>query len=113
VKRILLVALLAACAKKQAEAPPVPPMSAAEIQRGQDACKAYVDQVCACAGKLPAVKPQCDLARALPDALNLQLGLAAAPESKRNDVVSAQAGVRKVIKECIEETARLPALGCQ
>jgi hypothetical protein len=113
-KRVILAVVLAACAKKAAEeAPPVAPMSAEEVQRSKDACQAYVDRVCACAEKVPAVKEQCDLARAMPDALQLQLAFATAPETKKNDVLAAQAGVRKAVKECIEETAKLPSVGCQ
>jgi hypothetical protein len=113
VKALVLAVLLAACAKKTAEQPPVPPIPAEEVKRAQDACKAYVDQVCACAEKVPAAKAQCDLARALPEALQLQLSFAAAAETNKNDVLAAQAGVRKAVKACIEETAKLPALGCQ
>ena len=112
--RLLLVLALAACAKKTDDAgPAVKPIAAEEIQRGKDACKDYVDRVCACAAKVPEVKPQCDLARALPDALRVQLEYAQAGETSKNDVLAAQAAVRKVVKECIEETAKLPSVGCQ
>lgn len=112
--RLLLVLALVACAKKTDDEPAgVKPIAAEEVQRGQDACKAYVDKACACADKVPAVKAQCDLARALPDALRLQLGYAQAAETKKNDALAAQAAVRKVVKECIEETAKLPTVGCQ
>jgi hypothetical protein len=114
VKFLVLLALLG-CAKKQ-EAPQetaVPAMSAEEQQRSRDACADYVKRVCACADKVPAVKQQCDLARALPDAVRLGLEVAASPDSKPNDVIGAQTSVRKTVKECIEETAKLPALGCQ
>jgi hypothetical protein len=71
--------------------------------------------VCACADKLPAItaaKDQCGLARALPDTIETLLQTAASTESKRLDVLQAQDAVRKVVKECIEETAKLPGLGC-
>ena len=103
--RFLVLVALLACAKKQ-EAPqetPAPAMSAEEQQRSRDAC----------ADTVPAVKPQCDLARALPDAVRLGLEVAASPDSKPNDVIGAQGSVRKAVKECIEQTAKLPSLGCQ
>jgi hypothetical protein len=114
VKRILL-ALVIACGKKEApvDDQKVPPMSGEEMQRSRDACQSYLDQVCACATKVPAVKQQCDLARALPDAVRLGLEVAASPDSKKNDVLAAQGQIRKTVKECIEQTAKLPALGCQ
>jgi len=111
----LLFIALAACAKKQ-EAPPespAPAMPAEEIQRSRDACDAYVTKVCGCASKTPVLQKQCDLARSLPDAVRLGLEVAASPDSKRNDVIGAQDSVRKAAKECIEEIAKLPALGCQ
>ena len=108
------LALATGCSKKPAPPPaPAPVMSAAEIQRSKDACAAYVSQVCACAEQVPAVKHQCELARALPDAVGLGLAVAANPQSKRMDALEAQASVRKTVKECIEETAKLPALGCR
>ena len=114
--RWLIVAILVGgCAKKEAAetAAPAPAMSASEIQRSRDACKDYVDRACACATTVPAVKSQCDLARALPDAVRIGLEVAVSPDSKRNDVLAAQGSVRKTVKECIEETAKLPTLGCR
>jgi hypothetical protein len=108
---------LVGCAKKQDAPPPpgpaAPAMPAEEVQRSRDACQTYVEKVCACADKTPALQKQCDLARALPDAVRLGLEVAASPDSKRNDVIGAQDSVRKAAKECIEEIAKLPALGCQ
>ena len=116
-RALLVLALVGACAKKSEPPPPqgvaVPAMSAAEVQRGRDACATYVTKVCACADKVPAVKHQCDLAKALPDAVRLGLEVAASPDSKPADVTGAQDSVRKAVKECIEATAKLPALGCE
>jgi hypothetical protein len=110
---VFAVAALGACAKQATEEARPAPMSAEEIKRAEDACKTYVEKVCACSDKVPAAKDECGLARALPDAVQLQLSLAGAPETKKNDVLAAQAGVRKVVKQCIEAMAKLPALGCQ
>ena len=110
-KRFLLVLALVAC-KKSAEPPPptevVPQMSAAEIQRSQDACRVYVEKACACAEKNPAAKEACDLSKALPDAVRIGLEVAASPDSKKQDALGAQDSVRKTVKECIEQTAKLP-----
>lgn len=114
---LLVVVLLLACAacKKPPEPPPpseVPAIPAAEVQRGRDACKTYVDKVCACAETVAAMQQPCALARALPDALQVSLDVAANPESARRDVVQAHDSARKIVKECIEATAKLPASGC-
>ena len=118
--RWLLVLLACAGCKRQADAPPppgpespaAPVMPASEVRRGQDACKAYVDQVCACADPVPAMKQPCALARALPEAMQVGLDVATNPESSRRDVLQAEASVRKIAKECIEQITRLPAAGC-
>jgi hypothetical protein len=102
--------------KDRADAPlpaaALPVMSASEAKRGQDACKAYVESVCACGETVAAMKQPCSLARALPEAVAVGLSVAGNPESTRRDVLQANDSVRKVVKECIEETAKLSAAGC-
>jgi len=112
--RWLLLVALVAC-KRDAAAPPpdehaVAPIPAAEAKRGQDACNAYVTQVCACT--TPAAKQACGLARALADAVQTGLEVSASPDTSRQDTLQTQDHVRKTIKSCIEETAKLPTLGC-
>ena len=89
-------------------------MPATEIKRGQDACKAYVDKVCACAATEPERAKQCELAKALPEAIAIgargrgEPGLEAATSSSSRTTACARRS-----KQCIEQTAKLPALGCQ
>ena len=116
-KRLVLAALLlAACkkqeAKQQQQPPAAPTMPAEEVKRSEDACKTYVERVCACAATVPDVAKQCELARALPDAVRIGLEVAASPDSKPDIVQQSYASVRKTAKECIEQLAKLPALGC-
>ncbi len=111
---ILALALLAGC-KKQEKAPQqqsVPAMPAEEVKRSEDACKAYVERVCACAETVPAAADPCKLSRALPEAVRIGLEVAASPDSKPDIVQQSYASVRKTAKECIEQLAKLPALGC-
>lgn len=114
-KRLVLAALLlVACKKqeaKQHEQPAVPAMPAAEVKRSEDACNLYVERICACT--VPAAAKQCELARALPEAVRIGLEVAASPDSKPDIVQQSYASVRKTAKECIEQLAKLPALGCQ
>ena len=113
---LVIVALLACAGCKKhtepSEAPAVPPMPAAEVKRGQDACKAYVDKACACAETVAAMKQPCALSRALPEAIEVNLSVAASADSSRRDTLQAQDSVRKIVKECIEEIAKLPSAGC-
>jgi hypothetical protein len=116
-KRLVLAAmLLAACkkqeAKQQQQTPAVPQMPAEEVKRSEDACKLYVERVCACAATVPDVAKQCELARALPEAVRIGLEVAASPDSKPDIVQQSYASVRKTAKECIEQLAKLPTLGC-
>jgi hypothetical protein len=109
---LVLGLALVACSKSAVPPPPkeLPPLPAVEVQRGQDACAAYVAKVCACAS--PAAKQACPLAKALPEALKLALDTAANPATDRDNAMRAQVNVRETAKECIEQTAKLPALGC-
>jgi hypothetical protein len=114
---IVLAALatVASCKKtspREAAPEKVEPMSADEVKRSQDACQAYVDRACACAQTVPAVERQCQLARAAPDAVRVALDFATSPDSKPDIVRRSYASVRKTVKSCIEETAKLPAAGC-
>jgi hypothetical protein len=114
--RLALAVSLALVGCKKSEPPPpvaaLPVMSASEAKRGQDACKAYVERVCACGETVAAMKQACGLARALPEAIEVSLSVAGNSESTRRDVLQANDSVRKVVKECIEETAKLSGAGC-
>ncbi len=116
-KRLAIVIVLLAACKKQERAPikqqeGPPPMPAAEIQRSQDACKQYVEHVCACAATVPAAAEPCKLASALPEAVRIGLEVAASPDSGPDLIQQSYTSIRKTAKECIEQTAKLPALGC-
>jgi hypothetical protein len=111
---LVILALVGGC-KKPADAPPpeeAPQMPAVELKRDQDACNTYVAKICACVATQPAMRRQCELARALPDALQVSIDVASNPASSRRDAVQAQHSVRTIAKECIEETAKLAAAGC-
>lgn len=111
-----LAGALAGCSKRK-DAPavdpgPPPSMPAAELKRGQDACKAYVEKICACAETVEAAREPCKLSKALEDVLVVGTEVSQSPDSTRRDVVQAAQSMRKTIAECIEQTAKLPLLGC-
>ncbi|MDQ3341396.1 MAG: hypothetical protein M4D80_40085 [Myxococcota bacterium] len=115
-KWLLVLALVAGCKKKAAEPPPPvnnePPIPAAELQRGEDACKAYIDKACKCAETVPAAKPKCDAAQAFPAVLKMSTELTMSKDSVAKDVKQGAMTIRKTVAECIQETAQLPTLGC-
>jgi hypothetical protein len=172
VTRWLFVLALASCAKKSdAPAPPPddqpkPTMTEAEVTRGRDACKAYVDKVCKCAldGAVKTIqaridesrKPadpkgsdiivdlpsagsgdpaeqvativakaklklselsepiqQCQLSRALPEALRVAREVSLTASSTAKDIAQAEDSARKTIRGCFEGLAKLPGLGCK
>jgi hypothetical protein len=88
-------------------------MTEIEVQRGEDACKTYIDKICACAATKPDLAKQCDLAKALPDAMHLSLAVALNPDSKPDVVDQAYGNVKKTISSCFDEVAKLPQAGCQ
>ena len=90
-------------------------MTPAEMKRGEDACTAYVKQLCDCAAAKPGdalLKERCELKQAKPQALDLLYGVIEDPKSSEDSMLRAQVEARKLIGKCIEETAQLPALGC-
>ena len=112
---LLVLLVVAGCSKQEPTAGPPPEdkppqIPQTELKRGQDACGAYVTKICACTA--PEAARQCGLAKALPDAIATGLEVAQNPESTRRDVVQSNDVVRKTMKECIEQLAKLPALGC-
>ena len=107
----LALIVLVGCSKSEVEKKPVAPLSAAEVQRAHDACQTYVDRICGCAA--PVATRQCALARPLPEALDLALQTAASPGEENDAQLRAQVFVRETVKECVEELAKLPALGCR
>lgn len=111
---LVILAVCVAC-KNPSDAPPPPPgptMPASEVKRAHESCQAYADKVCACARTVPAMQEPCSRARALPDAIDVALDVAAGSESTRRDVRQTEGSVRNIVKECIEELAKLPAAGC-
>lgn len=114
-KHILLVALFCfvGCKKKD-EPPPAPPPSIPEpeLKRGADACKTYVEKICKCAETVEKAKEACSLSKAYPEAIDVGMMTVRNTNSKSDEVKSAADSIRKTMATCIEETGRLPALGC-
>ena len=115
---LLLVGTLASGCKKKEEGGavkdvPPNPLTASEADMGRKACEAYVESVCDCALAVPALAEQCDLARAQPDALQMNLRAAMAEGNQTMaDRRALIANTRRIMRVCIEEQAGLAAKGC-
>ena len=113
-KWLVALVCVVGCAKSSSEPAPAADeratISEGELTRGQDACKAYVDKICACTA--PGAKDECARARALPEAMRVSLEVARSPDSTPKDTALALDGVRKTAKSCIEQIAKLPGIGC-
>ena len=111
--RLAWLVVLAGCSKSPPEdvAPPAL-LSPDELQRADDACKTYVDKVCACATTVPDKKQDCELAKAMPEGIEVAKRLALNPKAEREDSAQAASSVRKTVKQCIERTAKLTSEGC-
>jgi hypothetical protein len=115
---VALAAALGGCKKKEskpAEAgrPAVKEMSPGEAEFGRKACEAYVAQVCACAPRVPAVQPDCDVAKARPEALEMNLRAALAPgNATSTDREALLTNTRQIIRDCVEAGSELVKKGC-
>ena len=122
--RVALLAALAFVAgcqeKKPAEGEPPPPtielMGEEESQVGKEACNAYVEQVCGCVAKkpeMPELKGECEMARARPDAFEMNTRAAMAQgDANSKDRRSLVANARKIMRSCIEDASELVKKGC-
>ena len=116
---MLLCVLAAGCDKKtepaKGEAPPpmIEPMGDGESQVGRQACAAYVDQVCGCALKTPDLKEECEMAKARPNAFEMNTRAAMAQgDANSKDRRALVANARKIMRSCIEDAAELAKQGC-
>jgi hypothetical protein len=123
--RALVLLLLAVAApsgcqdqKQQPEKgePPPPmiePMGEGEAQVGLEACNAYVQQVCGCAGKMPELKDECEMAKARPNAFEMNTRAAMAQgNADSKDRRALVANARKIMRSCIEDSQALAKKNC-
>lgn len=116
----LVLAMAAGGCKKTEEEPaetgalpPVKELASGEVEMGRKACGAYVAQVCGCVEKQPDLKAECEMARARPEAfeMNTRAALAEGDASGKDRRILI-ANSRKIMRACIEDTADLVKKGC-
>ena len=84
----------------------------AEVERAQKACTAYVERVCACAESHPALSQQCELAKASPGALELNLTLLASDGLEIAEQKAVKVEARKIAAVCFESDGKLDVAMC-
>ena len=103
--------------KKPGKGEPVPPaiepMGQGEQEVGHEACNAYVAQVCGCVAKMPDLKEECEMAKARPNAFEMNTRAAMAQgDANTKDRKALVANARKIMRSCIEDGAELAKKGC-
>jgi len=111
----LAIFLGTGCSKEEAETSrhEIIPISAAEEERGIDACTAYAERLCRCADSHPEYAEKCALIRtARLEAL--QMAIAASREATEDDRVRWRTALtaRRLISRCIEEDNLLDLAIC-
>lgn len=113
------------CAKEQSESEssqsaahlktemPVPSITDAEAERGKQACNAYIERLCKCSESHEEYVKTCELAKAMPSALKMNLRTAQAEGNlERRDKSAVVHSARQIIRRCIENEVRLDDQKC-
>lgn len=88
------------------------PLPKAEAERAIQACQAYVEQICACAETHPKFEETCTLAKALPQALQLNLDLSATPGLTVVEQSAVKVEARKIAAGCFQDASKLDESIC-
>ena len=90
------------------------PISPSEAERGVEACRAYVQRVCACAEAKPdnaELKELCYLAPAKARSLDMVLEVNLTPKDGKERAATGVTA-RRIISSCIKEHGALDGKGC-
>lgn len=98
--------------QKPAPHRPPPGIPAHEAARGQQACKAWMNRICACAADHPDLSATCSEAKSLPDALTMAVRASTASGLNGPDRARLELEARKIIARCIEEQGKLDPARC-
>lgn len=113
---LVLVLGLAACSKSgeegEAGAKKIEPIPEAEVTRAKKACDAYVERVCACAKNNPDMASKCELAKASPGALQMNLDLLASEGLELAEQKAVKVEARKIANVCFQSDAKLDLATC-
>ncbi len=113
---LLVVAGALGCSKKSSEQGERPvrveALPKAEVERAQKACTSYLKRVCACAKTTPELEQQCELAKASPGALQINLDLLASEGLQVAEQKAVKVEARKIAAACFEADGKLDIALC-
>ncbi|MCP4444017.1 MAG: hypothetical protein GY811_01565 [Myxococcales bacterium] len=113
---ILVSAGSLGCSKESSEGEGRPAkikaMPAAEVQRAKMACEGYAARVCSCAEANPELVRKCDLAKASPGALQINLDLLASEGLEVAEQQAVKVEARRIAAVCFEADAKLDIVTC-
>ncbi len=104
----------ASCAKqseKKQEAV-IDPLPTEEVTRGRKACDGYVQRVCECAKTHADMAEECALAKARPEAFQLNIDVAKAEGLSKIEMQAGKVAARKIAAACFEADSKLDAAKC-
>lgn len=104
----------ASCSKEseKAETSTVAPLPEEEVTRGHKACEAYVARVCECATAHADMAEECAMAKARPEAFQLNLDVLASEGLSAIELQASKAAARKIAAACFEADGRLDPTKC-
>jgi hypothetical protein len=90
--------------KKQSTVKPIPED---EAKRGEQACQAYTERACECAKTKPELAEECELSKAMPGALKLNLDGGRATGLSDVELEALKVSAQKIIAGCFESMSKL------
>lgn len=114
---VLLIASLSACAKSDSEnaAPPegkVTAIPAAEAERAKKACENYIARLCQCAEQHPEMERECELAKGIPQALQINLDVVGAQGLTTLQQNAMKKAARQISDKCFSKDSKLDLQKC-
>lgn len=103
---------LSGCAKTQEKAPRIEGIPEAEVARAKKACDMYVARVCSCAEQHADMAETCALAKASPDALQINLDLLASTGLEIAEQKAVKVEARKIAAACFSSESKLDEQKC-
>jgi hypothetical protein len=112
--RALALLLLLGCTAEKTVDPGPPRMEKPERDRGMALCTGYVTRLCRCAESDPSLREACDLAKGMPQGLELHIELLDGQKGALNTRERAltEQSARKAVAACVEADARLDPGKC-